>query len=391
MLLSSLVIAGVLGEPKDMSAEIEPLRNQADIASLVCAAYKDGQLVAASATGWLSHDHPIPVTVESQYHLGSCTKAMTAVLMGMLVERGDIGWETSIADALPGITDEVHDAFGSLTIRHLLGHRAGIAESQSQGLLTMPWILASASPALPERQQRRAIAEAILRSGPQIEGGDDGAFLYSNLGYILAGVIIEEKFDKPWEVVMIEEIYEPLGMTSAGFGPPGEVGKATQPMGHIKRDEWKSLPLIEGERLPDNPANYGPAGTAHASIVDWGKFVADFEQGLEGKGALLKQETYEQIASDPDDDGYALGWATMQRDWARGAVLTHAGSNTYWYAVTWVAPETDLVLLAASNMPPDAAAEACDSVIGLMLQAFNNPTDEDGPAEGASDEQPEGE
>jgi len=372
MLLASFAVASVvLNEPRDISEEMEPIRAQADIASLVCAAYKDGELVASGATGWLSHEHPVPVTLENKYHIGSCTKAMTAALIGLLVERGELTWDTSIAEALPGITDEVNEAYQELTVHDLLGHRAGIAEAQNQGLTTMPWILANAEKQLPVRSQRRAIAEAILRSGPQVEGGDDGAFVYSNLGYILAGVIIEEKFDKPWEEVMVQEIFEPLGMTSAGFGPPGAVGEATEPMGHVKRDEWQVLELVEGERLPDNPASYGPAGTVHASILDWAKFVSDFEQGLEGEGKLLKQETYEAIASDNDGDGYALGWGSLEREWGGGTVLSHAGSNTYWYAVAWVAPETDFIAVAASNMPPDVASGACDMAIGLMVQEFN--------------------
>ncbi len=373
MLITSLAVAAaLLNEPADLSEEIEQVRRQADIASLVCAAYKDGELVASGATGWLSHEHPTPVTLENKYHIGSCTKAMTAALIGLLVERGELTWETSVAEALPGVADKMHEAFDELTVRDLLGHRAGIAEAQSRGLSTMPWVLANADQKLPVRGQRRAIAEAILRTGPQVEGGSDGAFVYSNLGYILAGVIIEEKFDKPWEEVMAQEIFEPLGMTSAGFGPPGVVGEAVEPMGHHMRSEWIALPLVEGQRMPDNPASYGPAGTVHASILDWAKFVSDFERGLEGKGKLLKQETYQTIATDPEGDGYALGWGTLEREWGGGTVFTHAGSNTYWYAVAWVAPETDFVALAASNMPPNVASGPCDTAVGMMVQQFNS-------------------
>ncbi|MCA9271663.1 MAG: beta-lactamase family protein [Phycisphaerales bacterium] len=391
MLITSLAVAAAMAtEPKDISKEIEQVRRQANIASLVCAAYKDGELVATGATGWLSHEHPIPVTINSVYHIGSCTKAMTAELVGLLVERGELTWDTSIADALPGVSDQVNEAFKELTVRDLLGHRAGIAESQNKGLSAMPWVLANAEKKLPLRGQRRAIAEGILRSGPQIVGGAEGTFAYSNFGYILAGVIIEEKFDKPWEEVMAEEIFEPLGMTSAGFGPPGVVGEVVEPLGHQMRDEWMPLPLVEGERLPDNPASFGPAGTVHANIIDWGKFVADFEQGLEGKGKLLKQETYEAIATDTDGDGYALGWGATERPWGAGTVYSHAGSNTYWYAVTWVAPETDLVVLAASNMPPNAASEACDQAVGMLIGEFNElPVAEDERAEGPAEDDAE--
>lgn len=370
MLLMSVAIAAVLEEPRDLSARVEEIRAASDLSSLVVAAYVDGELVGTGAAGWLSMEHPTPVTIKSRYHIGSCTKAMTSALIGMLVERGDLTWDTPIAEALPGIVEEPHEAFKTLTVRQLLGHRAGISEGANQGLMSMPWILSNAEPALGLRQQRRAIAEAVLRAGPQVEGGQDGSFVYSNLGYILAGVIIEEKFDKSWEEVASERIFAPLGMASAGFGPPGAAGEPTEPLGHIRREEWHPMAIVEGERLPDNPLSYGPAGTAHASVVDWGRFVSEFEQGLEGHGKLLKQETYEAIAGDAENDGYALGWGVSEREWGAGRVFSHAGSNTYWYAVTWVAPEKDLVLLAATNMPPDVGAPACDAAIGMMVGEF---------------------
>lgn len=370
MLLELVVCAAGLGEPRDVSAELEAIRSRADLSSLVAAVYVDGELVGTGASGWLSMEHPAPVTVQNRYHIGSCTKAMTAALIGMLVERGDVAWETPVSEALAGVSDEVHEGFAGVTVRDLLGHRSGISEGANQGLLAMPWVLAGAEKALPVRGQRRAIAEAVLRGGPQVAGGEDGAFVYSNFGYILAGVIVEEKFGQTWEEAMAERIFAPLGMESAGFGPPGLAGEPTEPLGHLRRDEWEPMLIEEGGRLPDNPASYGPAGTVHASVVDWGKFVADFEMGLEGEGKLLKRETYEAIAGDLDGDGYALGWGVSQREWAGGKAYSHAGSNTYWYAVTWVAPERDLVVVAASNMPPEVAAGACDAAVGEMVGVF---------------------
>lgn len=389
MLMELLVGARLLAEPRDLSAELEEIRSAADLSSMVCAVYQRGELVATGAAGWLSMEHPTPVTVDSKYHIGSCTKAMTAAMIGMLVERGELAWDTPVAVALAGVTDQIHPAFAELTVRDLLAHRAGIAEGRIPGLNTMPWVLASSERALPLRGQRRAIAEGLLRAGPQIEGGKDGSFAYSNFGYILAGVIIEERLNQSWEDAAQELIFGPLGMSSAGFGPPGELGAVTQPLGHTRRDEWMPLELVEGQSLPDNPASFGPAGTVHASIADWGKFVSDFEQGLEGKGKLLKQETYEAIATDPESDGYALGWGVTERPWAGGLAFSHAGSNTYWYAVTWVAPERDLAMVVASNMPPQAASAACDAMIGKMVEAFTQPlTPEPEPQEAESTEEP---
>lgn len=369
MLMELFVCASVLAEPRDLSAELEEIRNAADLSSMVCAVYQKGELVATGAAGWLSMEHPTPVTIESKYHIGSCTKAMTAAMIGVLVERGELAWDMTVTDALPRLADVAHIEFQEITIRDLLGHRGRIVDDANAGLATMPWSLAFSNK-LSLRHQRYSIAEGILRVGPQIE---ESAFSYSNLGYLLAGVILEEKLDRSWEDAARELIFGPLEMASAGFGPPGEVGAVTEPLGHLRRDEWVPLPLVEDGLQPDNPGSYGPAGTVHASIADWGKFVSDFEQGLEGKGKLLKLETYEAIAADLEGDGYALGWGVTERPWAGGLALSHAGSNMYWYAVTWVAPEKDLAMLVASNMPPQAASEACDAMIGKMVEAFIGP------------------
>lgn len=377
MLLPSLFVAAAIAEPKDLSADLEQIRRNNDVSSMVCAAYRDGELLGAGAAGWYSYEDTTPVTVESKYHIGSCTKAMTAVLVGMMVDEGALAWDTPIADALPGIVEEPNEHWGTVTIRDLLGHRAGIDANRNRALMSLPGMLSLAADPLTLREQRRKIAEWILSNEPQLPGGDEGEFAYSNHGYILAGAILEAHYDTSWEELMRERIFEKLGMDSAGFGPPGEVGKLTEPVGHLKRDEWQPMNLVEGQRMPDNPANFGPAGTVHANIIDWGKFVDDFEQGLDGAGKLLKTDTYKAIIADIDGDTYALGWGVSQRSWADGLVFNHSGSNTYWFSVTWAAPEKDLVLLCASNVPPNPGSPACDAAIGMMVGHFNTDSSSD--------------
>jgi CubicO group peptidase (beta-lactamase class C family) len=370
MLFVSLCVAAVLAEPKDLSAELEVIRRDHDVSSMVCAAYRDGELLGSGAAGSYSYEEVTPVTTQSKYHIGSCTKAMTAVLVGMMVDEGALVWDTPIATALDGLVDEPNKHYYKVTIRDLLGHRAGIDANRNQTLMRLPGMLSLAAEPISMREQRRKIAELILSTEPQIPGGDNGEYAYSNHGYILAGVILEQHYDKPWEDLIHERIFEPLGMESAGFGPPGESGKMTEPVGHIKRDGWQPMKIIDGQRLPDNPASFGPAGTVHANIIDWGKFVDDYAQGLDGKGELLNTESYEAIISDNDGDSYALGWGVAQRPWADGLVLNHSGSNTYWFCVTWTAPEKDLVMVCASNVPPNPGSTACDAAIGMMVGRF---------------------
>ena len=164
---------------------------------------------------------------------------------------------------------------------------------------------------------------------------------------------------------MREELFEPLGMKSAGFGPPGSADVVDQPRGHG----------LFGQQLPpgpmtDNPRGLGPAGTVHCSLEDWSKLVALHLQAARGESRLLKRESFEKLHTPlgNDKDQYTLGWIVADRPWAAGQVLTHSGSNTYWYVVTWIAPKKNFAGLAACNTGPTAGALATDAAIVLMLQ-----------------------
>ncbi|MEO0629786.1 MAG: serine hydrolase, partial [Planctomycetota bacterium] len=122
---------------------------------------------------------------------------------------------------------------------------------------------------------------------------------------------------------------------------------------------------------PDNPPVFNSAGRVHASVVDWGRFVADFEQGLTGEGMLLQQSTYQAIAVDLEDDGYALGWGRAALDWAgETPVLSHAGSNRMWFAVATIAPEKDLSLVIATNAATADAQRAAEAAMNTMVEKF---------------------
>jgi hypothetical protein len=65
---------------------------------------------------------------------------------------------------------------------------------------------------------------------------------------------------------------------------------------------------------------------------------------------------------------YVFGWIPAEREWGKGSVLTHSGSNRAWYATIWLAPNIDRAFLAITNTGQENAAEACDSVIAAMIQ-----------------------
>jgi CubicO group peptidase (beta-lactamase class C family) len=211
---------------------------------------------------------------------------------------------------------------------------------------------------------------------------------YSNAGYAIAGAMVERALGVPWEDALAGGVYAPLGMATAGFGPPdarGGVVDGSVACGHAASGE--------PEPVRDNPDAIAPAGKACASLADWAKFVAVHlaaaAAGGSGGGCgpghdadacaalagldFRRLHTPPSRASDADEVTYAMGWNATSRTWARGGsgtgrVLTHSGSNTYWYCVAWLAPELGFGVLAASNQGGEDAARACDEAAAALIR-----------------------
>ena len=286
---------------------------------------------------------------------------MTATLAGRLVEKKLITFETTLGEVCAEADVEHDPAWKEVTLEQLLGHRGGApSDLSADGLWGRLWAASSEPP----REQRRLLFESVLAKPPVHPAGS--AFLYSNASFALAGVMLELRADKPWEELMRAELFEPLDMTSAGFGAPGVAGRLDQPLGHRQGPEAGAAPVpVPVGPGDDNPAAIGPAGTVHASLEDWGKFLAAHLDGFAGRGKFLRPATWERLHRPLEGQEYGFGWAFTERDWAGGLTLTHSGSNTHWFCVAWLAPGSDLAVLATANA--GEASGACDEVAAALI------------------------
>ena len=108
---------------------------------------------------------------------------------------------------------------------------------------------------------------------------------------------------KSWEKNMVEHVFGPLEMTSAGFGGTGTPGKVDQPWSHTADGQ----PVPQNGPKIDNPPVMGPPGRVHCTIQDWSKYVADFLRGMTGKPALLPSAAYKKLSTPPFGGEYAVG------------------------------------------------------------------------------------
>jgi CubicO group peptidase (beta-lactamase class C family) len=342
------------GPESRINEVLESIRQKHQVPALAGAIVTGKGLVASGVVGVRKAGTEIQATVDDKWHLGSDTKAMTATLIGVLVEQGKLKWETTIEQVFPDIAAELQPELRGATLLHLLSHRAGLPAN-------ILWMAVS-KPGVPVSQQRiesvRMLAKIKLLSAPGT------AFLYSNLGYVITGAMAEKTMSSSWEDLITKLVFEPLGMRSAGFGGMGTPGEIDQPWGHGADGK----PVPGNGPAVDNPPVLGPAGTVHCTLADWAKFIADHLRGGRGEKALLKPETYKRLDTPPFGGEYALGWLAVEREWGGGTVLTHAGSNTMNYAVVWLAPKLGFAVLVTTNQGGPAAGKACDEAAGALIR-----------------------
>jgi CubicO group peptidase (beta-lactamase class C family) len=343
-------------ELERVDALLEPLLAAHDVPALGGAVIElEKGLVGLGAVGVRERGKDVRVTVDDRWHLGSCTKAMTATLAARLVAKGKLDFATTVGEAFPELKKDMHEAWRGVKLEWLLQNRGGAPGKPPQPL----WLELYGRDKDPVAA-RRWFVEKLLESEPESEPGTK--FEYSNQGFMIAGAMLEARTGKDWESLMRSELFEPLGMSSAGFGPPGSAAELDQPRGHNPK------PAAPGPRA-DNPRALGPAGTVHASLHDWSKFVHEHLRGAAGQKGFLPSGLFEQLHTPPNLQAYAMGWGRSSRPWAGGDVLTHSGSNTMWFCVVWIAPEKGVALLATCNEGGDKGQKACDAAIVAMAKA----------------------
>jgi CubicO group peptidase (beta-lactamase class C family) len=106
-------------------------------------------------------------------------------------------------------------------------------------------------------------------------------------------------------------------------------------------------------------------------VPDWAKFAALHLAGERGRGRLLKPGTFKTLHTPPPGFDYAGGWMTGDRSWADGRVLTHNGSNRYFYATIWLAPVRDLAILVATNQGDRSGQAACEQAVEALVRSLD--------------------
>lgn len=301
-------------------------------AAVVEAGTREGVLWQ-QAFGRLDYDEESPATrTDTIFDLASLTKVIaTASLMMQLVEQRKLAVEDRVADRLSEWRGRDRE---SVTLKSLLTHSAGLTA----------WL-----PFYRDHTGRTDFQHAIC-SLP-LEYPPETQSIYSDLGFMLLGFIIEDAGERPFEqqadLLLKRVTAEPLL-----FNPPSELRSAIAPTEH---DLWRGRRLI-GEVHDENCWGLGGAA-GHAGLFGTAKAVGDFARavlaGLEGRDSTLASASTMRafVTRASPSSSRALGWDTMLRTSSCGTRMSpsafgHTGSTG---TTLWIDPDRGIYVVFLTN------------------------------------------
>lgn len=328
----------------------DKVRERTEVPAIgVAVVTADEGLVGIAVSGVRVAGGQEAASVFDLWHIGSCTKAITAAMYARRVEAGDVRWGQSPLWLAPELRDAADAGWAGVPAEDFMSHASGIGQLPDGFLMQ-----ARFSSEAPERQRVEWVSQR-LASAPTAEAA--GRFEYSNFNFMLIGAALESG-RAPWESQASDFLVQ-IGLTpdEFGFGPP----QGAQPQGHVGMPPY---PVGQGPNA-DNPTAMGPAGTIHLSLPGWAKFVRLF---LTDGGEVLSPESVEKLTTPWPEGatGRGMGWF-VEMETPAGKMIYHAGSNTMWFAQAVILPEQGYAVLVVTNQGGGMGETAVVSLTQLAM------------------------
>lgn len=345
---------------------VTDLRKEKQLVSLAARVMADGQLHAEAAQGQRKVGSGVSVELDDRWHLGGITKSITATMIGRLIERGEVEWSDTVGDVFAD--QPVDDAWKPITLRQLVTDSAAQQALLSrEAIYSHPQLGAEASAARRE--------EVLKRIARPPENPERLHSAHSNFNFALASAMVEKLTGENWRDLVQREVFEPLQLEHAGFGPPKSDDQTLQqPRGHRAAGGWKTA--VTDTR--DNTAIMAPSGMTHMTLADLTTYAEEHRQGEAGAGTLLSAETYRQLHT-PFGEGYACGWVVKEPSYEIPHKLYwYNGTNTLWYSLLVIIPEKNLIVAVTSNDGDKQNAEsAAWEIVHAAVKDFQTATDDE--------------
>ncbi len=357
--LSSLSVIKYI-EEDSFSEFLEKVRVYYKLPAIAASVVSHDSVLCIDAVGINNTSDNIEVDLSSKFNIGSCGKSLSSLLVAKFVDTGLINWDTRIIDYISFNEKSIISEYKKISIEELLSHSSGFAQySSDQDFFNV-------TEEIPE------ISGSIINERKQFTNWNfqnlkttrKGEFSYSNGGYVVAASILEHITHKSWEVLLNEEIIQPLGLKSAIIGFAQDYDK-NQPWRHYHRNnDGYGVPLYSSDRkIPDL---FNPAGNISMSIGDFAKYAQFqlkclFEYDKTLLNPNLVKKLHKPKVNISQNESYGLGWGIKIMD--GGKVSAHSGGDGSTYAIIAIDHISEKAWVILTNIGDSQAELACGNII----------------------------
>lgn len=277
-----------------------------------------------------------PVTPQTMFAIGSCTKAFTAMVIAMQVEKGSISWNTRVKDILPGfgMNDPLTEA--QITVEDLLCHRSGVPRHDLAWYGNMP--------------KKENLLTIVKNLEPN--AGLREKWQYQNFMYAVAGLVSEQLLQKPWEQQISELLFTPLGMNHSGTDIT-LLSNNNGSVGYVKKSG-------KTEIIPHRDISVmGPAGSINSNAEDMGRWCTMLlNSGKIGDKEIIPAAVVRDVfaprmvmqanrSKNMSHLLYSLGWLTA--NYKGHHFIQHGGNIDGYSALTMLLPDDNMALCIMVN------------------------------------------
>ena len=313
----------------------EARRKELGIPGMSLVIVQDGKIIYAKGFGYKDFEKQIPVTTDTQFAIGSATKAFTALSVLMSADEGKLSLDDNPKKYLPYFTMKDAETAEKITVRDLLSHSSGLSRTD----LAM----------ITEKLKRDELIKVAGEAKPVAKLREK--FGYQNVMFAAAGEIVAQVNKEPWEKFVPERIFKPLGMNNSTMTIP-ELEKAKD----ISYGYQYNFDIKETKRMPFRPIDAtNPAGSINSSANDMAKWLTFVLGGGSVNGKrLVSEKSYEewlkpQMKITPDGKiSYGLGW--FLQDWKGLKVVQHGGNIDGFNSMVAMIPEKKLGFVMLTNV-----------------------------------------
>jgi len=343
---------------------LEQTRVEEDLPALAAAVGTSDGIITSAATGVRRYGSDDAVAAHDLFHIGSCTKAMTATTLAVLVEGVYLSWDTALGDVFPSLNESMAPAYRKVTLHQLLTFQAGVPPLTERNQFQSKWTMMDSVDGT-SRDKRRAFIDRLLREPPLAEPGTQ--VIYSNASYAVATAMAEEVAGQTCEDLMSQCLFGPIGMTSAVWGWPATPVRPNQPFQHRLNERTGAHDPLELDDPHCIPACMAPAGDLSCTIQDMALFAVEHLRGVSSGTALLHRESFARIHA--DIEGSSMGWGEGELP-EYGRISAAAGSATTFWAEMWLLHEKNLAIVVAANT--GTAQRATQKVVSQIAQEYGS-------------------